>query len=526
MSGVVGDPLRGNPPEPIEGSGANREPDRANSPRRAEGLWRGAARIWGILPLVYLLVGLVGGSVMMLDQPPGQTPDAYYHLYKAAEVANGQLFARHVGRGATGGSVPRNYNLLPNELSGVSANPIRHQITRAELSILNRTPAASPLVTVDNSPSAIYPPLFYLPQALGLDIAQWFGGSVLGAYELAVVFNGLAAVGLSYLALRWSEMGRSLLFVVLALPMTISEYFSISQDALMIAFAAAAFGLLSRGLSRPIETKGEYNKLVWWSTGLLLAVNLARPVYLPMLILPLLLKPPPAPLEAVAGGRRFWARLWRGLRARHQVLAALVVAAALETAWLVVDAAVAYVPPSGRGVNSVRQLYLLLNSPAYDLTVIAKTFSQQWVFYLHSMEGGLGWLTIFLPGWAYFILSGCLIWAYVVGDPPPPDPVPAARQLTSTASRASVVVIACALSFAFICGAELLTWTPVGFGYVEGVQGRYFLPFLPYLGLARWTRRRPWGGPLVALTPVIPMALLASILVGSAGLLELYYIRP
>ena len=40
----------------------------------------------------------------------------------------------------------------------------------------------------------------------------------------------------------------------------------------------------------------------------------------------------------------------------------------------------------------------------------------------------------------------------------------------------------------------LLTWTPRGYVSIEGVQGRYFLPFMPALMLVARNRRLTWEG--------------------------------
>ncbi len=45
-------------------------------------------------------------------------------------------------------------------------------------------------------------------------------------------------------------------------------------------------------------------------------------------------------------------------------------------------------------------------------------------------------------------------------------------------------VIVCAACFCAILGSMLIAWTPISSPYIQGVQGRYFLPFLPVLLLA------------------------------------------
>ena len=53
------------------------------------------------------------------------------------------------------------------------------------------------------------------------------------------------------------------------------------------------------------------------------------------------------------------------------------------------------------------------------------------------------------------------------------------------------------MAFALTCLGLSLWWTPLGSRYIEGIQGRYFLPLLPLLAIAgdaRWLPVPPRDG--------------------------------
>src|SRR4029453_5376317 len=98
---------------------------------------------------------------------------------------------------------------------------------------------------------------------------------------------------------------------------------------------------------------------------------------------------------------------------------------------------------------------------------------------LRQEIGVLGWLDTLLPMRFYFLTSWLLVIAMVVD--------PFARGRIGLATRALHGVVFVTASVAVIA-ATYLVWTTVGHLRVRGVQGRYFLPLVPLLGVALGVR--------------------------------------
>ncbi len=489
------------------------------SPESALGVWR-------LLPNLYLILAAVAGSIFLVCQPPGQTPDAYSHFYRAGELATGQLIGQRLSSISAGGHVPGHMQVLTDRLLPITVNP-RARITWHDLAVIGHTAVSSRPAEVSNSNTAIYPPQFYVPQALGIDIALLFGRSVLFAYEAAVVLNGLAAVFISYLALRLARIGRFWLFTVLCLPMTLAEYFSISQDALLVAFSALVFGVLSSSmLQRPGDrpSRGSasyrirYNRWIAGSYVALTAVNMSRPVYLSLLALPLVI-PPPCGSEP---GPRSRSRIAEFVRCRSRALLALLISVAAIGVWTLLDGLYVYsVLPRPR-VKPHAQLLLVLQHPLRDLTIAVRTLSANGVYYVHSFEGLLAWASLILPAWTYVLLTVALLLALVVGDPL--EAGAGRTKLLPLAGRTLSVATVVVLGIAFVEGAELLTWTPLGSTVIQGVQGRYFLPLAPFVALLLPLRPRLIRAAQPVVFALMPLLLLPPVLASGVTLLRRYYI--
>ncbi len=124
------------------------------------------------------------------------------------------------------------------------------------------------------------------------------------------------------------------------------------------------------------------------------------------------------------------------------------------------------------------QLAYLLRDPTAVFRIAAATLRQSGAFYYASFVGILGWLDAGLAR-SYYQAAGIVLCLCFIA-------IALGRDQFSSETNAQrcllliPVIVAIALMFA----ALYVTWTPVGQLIVEGVQGRYFLGFLPLLALA------------------------------------------
>lgn len=136
--------------------------------------------------------------------------------------------------------------------------------------------------------------------------------------------------------------------------------------------------------------------------------------------------------------------------------------------------------------------------------------------YFHEMVGVLGWIDVVLPGW-FYRLAGWTLSLAVVGSTVRRHPLlsrPASGWLFLAAT------LACGLVFLL----EYLTWSPVGFPFVDGVQGRYFLPIavlLPAFLPSRYEVKL--ATPAAMLHAVLLLFPTLSIVVTVASVVHRYY---
>ncbi len=443
------------------------------------------------LPGLFVFVSLPVLLLLAVLIPPGYSPDEPDHAARIGSLLHLQLLGQRGMSVAPDGSAVLTAGVTADPALVVAdqaiTDPAYKWYTRADFNRLLavRWSAAPRFVPAPNT--AQYAPLFYVPAAIAMAPVR-----LLGLPPLLAILAGRLASAVGYVLLGWfalclAERGCLLIFAALMLPMSLWLAASLNQDGLLIATAALAAALLGRG--------------AMVAGGMALAcVMLSKPVYLPLALI--LLVPWRNGLELGFGIRLAWA--------------ACCVAPAVAWSLLVMQtvSTPVYLPPYHPGplfagdtgtvlhaTDPALQLRVLLGDKLRLITLPLDALVTEGRQKFVQMIGQLGLLDVALPRPLYaawtVAMAGAVASAVLRAPAERPAGVPVA----------GAVWIGIAGSLLLIYLVEYLTWTGVGATLIAGVQGRYFLPLLPFLGLGLPSLRLANPGALRTLCAVPAVAL-------------------
>ena len=420
------------------------------------------------LSILFLLCALPLGLLLARLTPPGEVPDETAHAVRAYAVSSGQWIGRRAPAGPGQTLLTSGYDIDTGLFAVAFASNAPGGLVTAELARERGATGWSGTTVFASVPNtASYAPVLYLVSGAALGAGRSLGMGPAFCLQVARMANLLAYAVLGALALRLARRAHFVLLALLCLPSSLSLAASLSQDGLLIAFSALATALLTR--------PGFPSRR--WAALALAAVCLAKPPYLPLVVL--LLLPP---------GRWRWAEAVSG--AGLAVVAALpaLLWSAAAVRWAVVPFTTETYAPgplytgaqtSFETTDSGAQAAILLTDPVRLLSLPLHTAAVWWRVWLNEVVGVLGQLSLVLPGGLYAAWFAALSCA-LAGDV-----LSARRDATPWgAGRAALTAGAVALAALLVFTAQYLTWTHVGADIVAGVQGRYFVPLLAALVLA------------------------------------------
>lgn len=410
----------------------------------------------------FLIAGLLSGLAFAVVTPPFQVPDEPTHFYRAYALSEGEPWAQGEGE-ELGAALPASLEELGTDLLGDL--PFRPGRTIAPEKILRalRVPLEEERrAFIDYRTSAQFTLVPYLPQAAGIAIARGLGAPALGLLYAARLANLLVATALIAAGLRRLPSYSWLLTLLALTPMALFLRASVSADALSTALAFLLAGTVAR-LAWGKEEPGGWREVAV-ATACAAALCLSKPVYLPLAGLVVLI-----PAARLPGGRR----------APALALVALITAAAFLLALATASAVDVPVRP-GSPVDRDRQIQDSLTDPVRVAGILTNDYLRQGDRYVAQIVGQLGWLDTNLPR--------PLLWGYVI----------ALALLALCDSRREVDVkpwqraplgLIVLATVALVSASQYAAWTPYGADFVEGIQGRYFIPLAPAAAWLLHTRR-------------------------------------
>lgn len=306
-------------------------------------------------------------------------------------------------------------------------------------------------------------PVAYGPQALGMALVRAMDWGTLPLLYLGRLCNLVFFVFMTWLAMKRLPFGKEVLFGTALLPMTLHLSSSFSYDAMIM-------GCMFYFTAVCLDLAYEKERTEWKDVAVLSLVMAAagpcKMVYAVMMGLCLLI-----PVKKFGGWGRWFisaacvAGAWAG--AMYLVNSQVIVSYATETE--------SYVQWAGESGYS---LSLLIHQPMRLIKIFYQTLLWQAQHYHLTMIGAyLGNLdpVLDVPYVLVVLFTLCLL-GLALRKP--------GESLSITGGKRLWVLAVCAGCGAAVMLSMLIAWTPLSSRVINGVQGRYFLPFLPVLLLA------------------------------------------
>lgn len=445
------------------------------------------------LETVVLLTSLLYGTMYLSVLPPLSAPDEMRHYISAYQLSNrmmGEPAWMDDGTGAL--KVPVREEdwfaedscgdfdafltadgVLATDADGADGAKISGQILTEETYKLihekglsweeSRTAADGTYgngTALSNHHPVVTTPLAYVMPALGITLARLIGLNSLGLMFLGRFFNLLLFVVTGYLTVKKLPFGKEVLFGATLLPAVITLSASFSYDAFILAgiFYFTAYCLHLAYAAEAVRAAD-----VLALAGIMAAVGPCKMIYTVFMGLCLLI-----PVKKFSGWGRWTASAIFVLFA----WAAVMVLVNSQTVASYATEMGNYIEWAGEPGYSLTEL---IHRPVHFMKLFFNTLMWQLEYWHMTLIGAyLGNIDTVLDVpylFVVFFSTGLLILALrKPGD-----------KLVLTGGKRIWIWFLCLLCAGAAMFSMLLAWTPVSSRIICGVQGRYFLPFLPVL---------------------------------------------
>jgi uncharacterized membrane protein len=432
---------------------------------------------------MFLGLALPVGIYLVFAIPPFQGLDEVSHFLHTYSISGGALVATRKGVNA-GTVLPA---CLPAYGFGLYAQATRPGAFHpSDYFTLPAGCASRPNAFTLYNNTAVYSPVSYVPQAIGVAIARSLGAPLPIVFYAGRLFALLAYVGLVSLALSIATHGKRAILVVGLMPMSLVLGSQYSADGMTIAYALLLVGAVIHCLCDPRATWRGFLLVVAAATTL----ALSKSTY--FALAPLLLLVP----------NRLFPTGWSAVAAK---VGALSLIGLLVGFWYLQVRGIA---PNGviPGVDQRLQVEYILHHPGHYAKFVANTLFGPITGYF-TWPGFVSWV-----GWSRSVTAGAAA--------PPPLIMVAGIGLVAIAYRAEMTTAMvltklsaarALLPLALVIGNAVLIVTtlyvavlPVGAGALW-LEGRYLLPLaaVPAISLVAIQGREFRERSILPIVPVV-----------------------
>lgn len=401
------------------------------------------------LEKLFLVFAIPLGLFFLIFLPPGESPDEINHFKRAYAITEGHFVSEvYDDTGHAGSKLPDNIQLSLKRM------PEKGTYTTVIQKLSE--PVSNEETYTNYNNTSLYHWACYLPQVLGILLGRLFGASFEIMAYLAEMIDFVVWATLIYFAIKLTPKFKSIILFVALLPITLQEATSLAPDALAIGlgiFLTAYICHLTyvrKTKLKPLEIALLY--------AMAILVGYCKIVYLPFILLYLII-----PHERFGSKRAKWVHA--------AVLSVLLLA--LNLTWLSTSSH--FLMEFNEGVNTSEQVAGILHNPLRYIAVLFGSLNQNGGFYLTSMLGiNLGSFSFNLPTIFTYLSFAIFILLFAQRN----------DSLKIKPFERGIFAATFLIIFLLIFTSIYVQWSPVGLPYVDGVQGRYFLPILLLIPIA------------------------------------------
>lgn len=399
------------------------------------------------LPLLIILSEIL---ILTFLIPPFQKNDEPIHFFRIYSIIQGKLWCPH---GDDLIYVPHSIYEFPRQMGNLII--AGHPEVKFPVSFLTMTyPYSDTMMTGDKGYAICnLSPLAYIPLSIIFKLSLIFNNLVISFYLIRITASIIFAICLIF-SLRVSPRRYQPIILAFAcIPTVIHQVTSVNIDYLLLSLTMILFAYF-------VKTFSNFNLHRFLLLNLFVILfQLVKPAYYAYIILPLMLLRIPKSINQkkfsliiILFTLLLTSRMIFGLRQISQLTSPDILS------------------------SSQAQAQFILQAPVKYSQIIIATIHQYGLEYLRQMIGKFGWIELYLDAFAYILIgiTATVVINHLLKTVPQKFP------LTIIFTVTGISLITSALIFTGL----YLSFNTVGNPIIEGVQGRYFLPLVPFWLLA------------------------------------------
>ena len=394
----------------------------------------------------FLLIITIYMFSLLIIYPPLENPDEPSHFFSAYNLSQNTINADKTAEI----SVPKdieclNYSSIQNLDRVTNFNKVK--------SCLENTNNKKTNIMFGVSNKIGRTALGHIPSSIGIKIGDIFTNSSLLIFYTGKLFNFLIGFLIVYYAIKITPKYKILLLLISLNPMFIQQMTSLSYDSLInaVAILFIAYIINKFNTKEKITITNTFIPIIF-----IVIMWTLKIVYLPLAILLLFI-----PTEKFKNKK-------------EQILYYLLIIIMSFLGYYLLEKVLFTYNDTSANADIAKQLSYIKSNPLKLIPIAINTFYINGLWYIRGIVGYFSWFRFKLSD--FTVYSWIIIFIIIIFSQDK-------FWNTNKKYQKHIFFLTILISIAGIFGSMYLCWSKYKLNYVDGVQGRYFIPLLPALGI-------------------------------------------
>lgn len=392
---------------------------------------------------IFVTIALLFGLILVLITPPYQIPDEPQHFLRALSLVENYRLIEIKKDSTTGDYLSANLDIIHEKYVPIIKHLERKTSFKdfKQYSKINYDKKKLMFFSFPNT--ALYSPVCYIPQIIGLNIAKIFTSSIVAILIFGRLFSLFFFIAMGYFTIKTIPILKWGTLLVFLTPMNIILSSGFSADTVLFCLSAFYFAKI---LQFSFRTENLTTKEIITMALLAILIALTKQNFFFTLFIFLIPK------------NKFGARY-------ITKIATILLPAIISTViWSLLIKSI-YIPLNNADM-AAQSLYILKHPMEYITVLFKPTYDS--LIILYEAICIMGWLEMSIPQYYYFLYIVLFILNSLIISPNE-------NYLTTTINKKIILTALCIANYIIICTLLYLSWAAPGEFYPTMVlQGRYF----------------------------------------------------
>ncbi len=413
-------------------------------------------KIFNIKPeKIFLIFAILFGTAFLVVTPPYQVPDENYHFFQAFTISE---FYSNSNDGVQ--YIPEFYIKLDSAFKSIPFTLENKVYLKEIIELFKKGQDSNDLRVPFICPASHYSFMLYAPQVVGIWIGRLFSAPPIVVFYLGRIFAMIFWITVVYYSIKITPLPKWMFFLIVITPISLFQGVSMSADSVLNSISFILLAIILKYAFDENSKKLDF-KALSIMIFLSLVITMSKPPYIILLL-------------------TYFFIPFNKFKTKSKYFLFFFVILFVNLLLIIVWNTFIKTPINSDLAPKNEQFSFILNNPFGYLKIFLNTIIIKSPALIQQVVGKLGWLDVRIPDAIVMFYLIVMLYTGLYDK---------SEFIINIKKSQRYLIIIIFISIVSLIFTLFFLITSKDSNIIEGLQGRYFIPFFPVFFLILYNRK-------------------------------------